>query len=154
MEDTLFLAWAAGFFDGEGCVLVSERFSKSGGESSFQLYVTVTQQDTAALYEIQERFGGSVTPDKAALKGYGRKKGTFLVWRWKSTSIVAYNFLKAIEPYSIVKAPQIAIALKWPEPGADYRNGRRLPDGIRQKRNDIMYALRAARANIKERVDA
>ena len=154
MEDQLFLAWAAGFFDGEGCVLVSERFNKGGGDSTFQLFVSVTQQDTRALHKLRERFGGNVTPDKAALRGYERKNGTFLVWRWKSTSIVAYNFLKAIYPYTVVKADQIAIALGWPEPGADYRNGRRLPDGIRQKRRDIMYALREVRAKLKEEVDA
>ena len=153
MEDNLFLAWAACFFDGEGCVLVSERFNKVDGGSTFQLFVSVTQQDTTALYKLQERFGGGVTLDKAALRGYDRKKGTFVVWRWKSTSIVAHNFLEAIQPYSIVKASQIAIALGWPEPGADYR-GRRLPDGVRQKRHDIMYALRDARAKMKEEIDA
>jgi hypothetical protein len=155
MDDQLFLSWAAGFFDGEGCVLVSERKSAAKYASSFQLYATVTQQDPTALYALKSRFGGNVTPDKTAAKGYNRKCGSFLCWRWKTTSIDAFSFLQAIEPYSIVKKEQIQIALKWPDPGKQYRGTyNAIPDDIRASREAVMYALRAVRQRHKIAVGA
>lgn len=152
MEDELFLAWAAGFFDGEGCVLVSERKSAVGHSSSFQLYTTVTQQNPTALYKFKERFGGSVTPDKTATKGYDRKHGDFLCWRWKASSVEAFNFLKVIQPYTIAKAEQVVLALRWPDPGITYRGTyNAIPDNVRKVREQIMYDLRAARQ--KHKVD-
>lgn len=140
MEDKLFLAWAAGFFDGEGCVLVSER----NNHKVFQLFVSITQQDPAALHLLKQRFGGNVTPDKTAAKGYERKKGSILCWRWKSTSSVAYEFLKAIQPYVVVKADQVELALTWPCPNKKF-NGVGIPDDVRETRRNIMYGLREIR---------
>lgn len=155
MNDQLFLAWAAGFFDGEGCVLVSERKSSASYASSFQLYTSVTQQDPAALYALKERFGGNVTPDKTAVKGYDRKRGSFLCWRWKATSAEAFSFLQAIEPYAIVKKEQIQVALQWPDPGKQYRGTYNpIPDDIRAAREGIMHALRDIRGRYKVDVGA
>jgi hypothetical protein len=140
MKDELFLAWAAGFFDGEGCVLVSERKN----QTIYQLFVSVTQQDPTALHLLKQRFGGNVTPDKTAVIGYERKRGAVLCWRWKSTSSVAHDFLKAIEPYVVVKAEQVRVALAWPTPGKKY-NGVGMPEEIRIARRKIMHDLRALR---------
>lgn len=142
MEDKLFLAWAAGFFDGEGCVMVSERLK----QTIYHLRTSVTQQDPTALHLLKQRFGGNVTPDKTAAAGdsYARKKGQTLVWRWKAESSVAYNFLRAIEPFVVVKADQVRIALTWPEPTERY-NGRGVPEEVRSARREIMHRLRDVR---------
>ncbi len=146
MQDEIFKAWAAGFFDGEGCVLVSEKCNGT----VYQLYATITQQNPTALHMIKQRFGGSVTPDKTAGAGYARKNGEFLCWRWKATSKTAWDFLAAIEPYSVVKAEQIRIALTWPEPGTQYRGAyNAMPEEVRQGRREIMHSLREARRSSK-----
>lgn len=144
MSDELFLAWAAGFFDGEGCVLISEKCNGT----VYQLFVSVTQQDPAALYLFKQRFGGNVTPDKTATKGYERKRGDVLCWRWKTTSITAHSFLAAIEPYVVCKAEQVRIALTWPTPGVQYQ-GRKMPEEVRLGRRKIMHDLRRVRAASK-----
>jgi len=150
MDDQLFLAWAAGFFDGEGCVLVSERKSGAHYASSFQLFTTVTQQDPTALYALKSRFGGNVTPDKTATKGYNRKLGAFLCWRWKASSIEAFRFLQAVEPHVRVKKEQVNIALQWPDPDKQYRGTyNAIPEGTRSIREALMYALRGARQRHK-----
>ena len=140
MRDELFLAWAAGFFDGEGCVLVSERKH----QTVYQLFVSITQQNPAALHMLKQRFGGSVTPDRTATIGYERKRGAVLCWRWKSTSGVAHEFLAAIEPFVVVKADQVRVALTWPNPGKKY-NGIGMPEDVRCARRKIMYDLRDIR---------
>ena len=137
MQDKLFLAWVAGFFDGEGCVLVSHR----DNHTTYQLAVSVTQQDPTPLHMIKDRFGGNVTADKTATLGYERKKGRVLVWRWKSSSKVAHDFLQAIQPYVVVKKDQVNRALMWPTPGKLYSKTVLMPDKVRQERKQIMYDL-------------
>jgi hypothetical protein len=142
VKDQLFLAWAAGFFDGEGCVLVSERLNKT----VYQLYTTITQQDPTALHLIKQRFGGNVTPDKTATSNsYYRKRGATLVWRWKASSTEAQAFLLAIEPFVIVKAEQVRIAAGFPAAGTHFCKNRPMPDAVRSERRRIMHALRDVR---------
>lgn len=141
-EDDIFLAWAAGFFDGEGCVLVNHR-----NNNKFHiLFTTITQQDPTALHLIKQRFGGNVTPDKkAASNSFVRKNGPTLVWRWKAVSFKAQEFLKAIEPYSIVKAEQVRVALEFPSVGVKFCNKKPMPEEVRVKREQVMLALRDIR---------
>jgi hypothetical protein len=142
MQDQLFLAWAAGFFDGEGCVLVSPR----GNGKFHSLFTSVTQQDPTALHLLKQRFGGNVTPDKTATSdSYERKRGAALVWRWKASSIDAYAFLKAIEPFCVVKAEQVRVALEFPSVGVKFVSRNRIPDEVRAKREQVMLSLRAIR---------
>jgi hypothetical protein len=143
MDDRLFLAWAAGFFDGEGCVLVSERNNKT----VYQLFTSVTQQEPTALHMLKQRFGGNVTPDKtAATSSYFRKRGAVLAWRWKATSTESYAFLQAIEPYVIVKAEQVRAALCFPAAGVRFCKNNPMPEEVRVARRGVMYPVRDLRA--------
>jgi hypothetical protein len=151
MNDQLFLAWAAGFFDGEGCVFVSERKN----QTLYQLFTTVTQQDPAALHLLKQRFGGNVTPDKTASSdSYNRKKGATLVWRWKATSVEAKEFLQAISPYVVVKAEQVRAALEFPEVGVYFCRQRPMPEEVRSARRNVMRTLRNLRAAQKVFLEA
>lgn len=142
MDDKLFLAWAAGFFDGEGCVLVSPR---SNGKFH-SLFTSVTQQEPTALHLFKQRFGGNVTPDKTATSdSYERKRGAVLVWRWKASSTEAYAFLKAIEPYCVVKAEQVRVALEFPSVGVRFVSNNPIPEAVRVKRDQVMKSLQAIR---------
>ena len=142
MEDRIFLAWAAGFFDGEGCVLVNPR----NNGKFHSLFTSVTQQDPTALHLLKQRFGGNVTPDKTATSGsYERKRGAALVWRWKASSVEAHAFLRAIQPYTVVKAEQVRIALEFPQVGTRFCGNNPIPDDVRAKREQVMIALRDIR---------
>lgn len=151
MDDKLFLAWAAGFFDGEGCVLVSERLNKT----VYQLFTTVTQQEPTALHLLKQRFGGNVTPDKTATSdSYTRKRGAILVWRWKATSAEAYAFLQSIQPYVVVKAEQVRAALEFPDVGVHFCKSRPMPEDVRTARRAVMHTLRNIRAAQKTLLEA
>lgn len=145
-DDQLFLAWAAGFFDGEGCVLVNPRLNGS----AHSLFVSVTQQNPFALYMLKNRFGGNVTPDKTATSdSYQRKKGATLIWRWKSSSTEAFKFLEGIQPYVVVKADQVRIALEFPGIGVRFCRQNPVPEDLKRKREQVMLALRDIRQSSK-----
>jgi hypothetical protein len=142
MNDQIFLAWAAGFFDGEGCVMVSPR----NNGKFHSLFTSVTQQEPAALHLFKQRFGGNVTPDKTATSNsYERKRGPVLCWRWKASSKEAYAFLKAIEPYCVVKAEQVRVALEYPSVGVKFVSRNPIPEEVRVKREQVMKSLQAIR---------
>lgn len=94
-------AWAAGFFDGEGCIYLSQ---KDSGRSS--IVVSVDQTVLPPLTRLKGIFGGQITQTK--LTSTGNK-----VWRWSLCNKKIVPFLEAIFPYATVKKSQIDIALGW-----------------------------------------
>jgi len=140
MTSEEFIIWSAGFYDGEGCVLVLS----NSGRTRFTLVSSVVQQDPKPLRMLNNRFGGGVTTDINASAGYNRKNGNVLIWRWRVSGAKAYSFLSAIKPYSITKQSQIQVALTWPTPYISYI-GRSVPIEIIQKREQIMLELREIR---------
>lgn len=140
MTDEEFIVWSAGFYDGEGCILVTSNPART----RFTLLSSVAQQDPQPLRMLKKRFGGGVNTDIGASIGYKRKNGTALIWRWKVSGAKAYDFFLAIEPYSITKQSQLQLALTWPTPHVSYR-GSSVPAEINQRREQIMYELRDIR---------
>ena len=140
MTDEEFVVWSAGFYDGEGCILVTSNPTKT----RFTLVSSVAQQDPEPLRRLKKRFGGGVNTDIGASIGYSRKNGNALIWRWKVSGANAYDFFLAIEPYSITKRSQLQLALTWPTPHTSYRGGS-VPAEIFQRREQIMYELREIR---------
>lgn len=84
-----FTAWAAGFFDGEGCVNVSQG----------RLMVMVGQVDPSPLGLLQVMWGGSVGE---------RNDG---VAQWAISGTPAVEFLTAILPYLTVKERVAALGI-------------------------------------------
>ena len=130
MEDKIFLAWAAGFFDGEGCVLV-ELAKQKGCKHGFRTALHATTSDS-----------------------YERKRGAALVWRWKASSVEAHAFLKSIEPYVVVKAEQVRVALEFPAVGTRFCVNNPIPEHVRAKREQVMIALRSIRQAQKVYLEA
>lgn len=97
------LAWAAGFYEGEGWV----SFLSSPSMKNPQLRLMVTQKDTVPLYRLQEIFGcGSVYVDKYNLCG-----------RYVLTTYNAYRVGKQLLPFIVspVKRIQLETALSMHE---------------------------------------
>lgn len=60
-HDPLFLAWAAGFIDGEGCFSICVRSKSSVRTIVYEPILVVAQNDIRPLRELQEAFGGFVS---------------------------------------------------------------------------------------------
>lgn len=99
------LAYAAGFFDGEGCIAISMQ-SRQNGRVYHQLSVTVAQKVVDPLVWLQQRFGG-------CLKPYTNNKTGRRYHRWQVMSAQAAAFLRAIKPYALVKAEEIEVAERF-----------------------------------------
>jgi hypothetical protein len=151
VSDELFLAWVAGFFDGEGSVIVE--YSKSpestrGWRTS--LHATLTQTSLPCLELVQSRLGGTV---KTSDNRTADTRRWAVQYTWSVRNQNAIEFLQKIEPYSVVKKEQINLALTYPmfdSRGKKYGNkGNPIPDDIWKKRLDIKDGLRSIRASMK-----
>jgi len=144
----LFLAWAAGFFDGEGSVVVSstKRNAAPGREYSFRLSCAIAQINAYPLELIHEEFGGSLS-------------STNLHQSWRQTKrriptlnilgLKAVNFLNEIHPYCIQKKDEVALAKTWLlkfEAGTNGGRRTKLTDDEYNARLAVRDGLRGLRA--------
>jgi hypothetical protein len=101
MEQTMTLReqeiWAAGFFDGEGCIMIS--IHKPRGNC--QLCVRASQIMKEPLEKMQELFGGTI---------YRHKQDAY---QWQVATQMAANMLKRVQPWLIVKRSQCDLALEF-----------------------------------------
>jgi hypothetical protein len=89
-------AYAAGFFDGEGCVLIDLPRRTKG----YALRVTLAQGSKTVLLRLQAAWGGSLSG----------KEGR---WRLSLVGTTAGAFLSDIFPFLVVKREQAAIAIEF-----------------------------------------
>ena len=151
MEDKLFLAWAAGFFDGEGSVIVEmskEKACLHGFRTS--LHANVTQTSLPCLQLFLERFGGGITTTENRTPS-GRRWA--VQYRWTVRNEAALQFLQTIEPYTVVKKEQVQAALKYPmysPDGRKYGNASNpIPDDVMKARLALRQCLKDIRASMK-----
>lgn len=85
------LAWAAGFFDGEGCIMPNY---KRRGKTL--LRVTVGQTVLEPLEVLKQEFGGWLEID-------ARKPPNQTYYRWVICGPSANRFLNSIQPFLRVK---------------------------------------------------
>ena len=100
------LAYAAGFFDGEGSVSIMRR--SRNGRVVHYLWAAVGQNDGATLDWLKDNFGGSVYRVK--------RDGSFY---WALSDRTVYLFMKEIEPFLKYKRPQAKLAIRFYEERID-----------------------------------
>lgn len=100
--------WAAGFFDGEGSVVISRGTRPSTGKIFHGLKCRVVQVDPAPIKLLQDTFGGRIHLNKTRTKTWQR------CWIWEKHGEDAQLFLSEIAPFSIVKRQAIQIGLEFP----------------------------------------
>lgn len=106
MSRTHNVAWAAGFFDGEGFVSIQKRsHSKYIG---YYLRIGCNHVAPEPLYELQKLFGGSVVLDKRKPKGNRKPR-----YRWCTSTKNAARALKQMLPYFRNKKGVAALALDF-----------------------------------------
>jgi hypothetical protein len=128
-------AWAAGFFDGEGWVGVT-----NGVGTQPRLLARVDQVDARPLHRLYGHWGGRINNLRRA-EGNRRQ-----IWIWAISGEDCLSFLQDIRPFSIVKRDQIdaVFASGWitgnpPRPIGDEQRTLRL--NLRQRLVEIRASL-------------
>jgi hypothetical protein len=105
------IAYAAGLFDGEGCVRIRRlrREDRRGG-IEHMLLTEICNTHLKPIEWLIGHFGGRVYRSS-----YADKRGYKPLWRWTITGARAKPFLELIKPYTKIKEPQIAVALEFQE---------------------------------------
>ena len=103
------LAYAAGFFDGEGSVVI-QKVRPSGASVSprYSLQVQIGNTYRPILAIFLERFGGAVYERKSQNR-YGKR----MQWQWQARNDTAAAFLEAVRPYLIEKADRAWLGLEF-----------------------------------------
>jgi hypothetical protein len=96
------LIWAAGFFDGEGCIGI---YKNSSSHDRHTLEIATAQVDTRPLYIMQALFGGRLTTH-----GQQTKRPVFY---WKASSAQAAKAVSEMQPYLVVKREQAECAIRF-----------------------------------------
>lgn len=133
-ENSIKLAYAAGFFDGEGCIRIVHRNGRNGKSDQYSLYVSIVQKDGKPIDWMYGNFGGMVY-----LKN---KNGGDWIYEWRVMDTKAYEFLKKIEPFLIYKKEQVQIGIRFQERlkyGRKHTGGRytSLTDAEQAQRKDM-----------------
>jgi len=89
------LAYAAGLFDGEGCVSINKVRQKQYVRDGYQLRCSISITHEPTSFWFQERFGGS---HKLIARKNARN-----YWQWVLVARKARTFLEAVEPYLVIK---------------------------------------------------
>lgn len=102
LSDKEIEAYAAGIFDGEGCLFVHRNIwsSRKARRGNLEYNVTITQKKVEVLEWLHEHFGGGV--------GFQKSGG---IHYWRVGGPRAYWFLKTIIKYSIVRKFDIKVML-------------------------------------------
>jgi len=99
------LAYAAGFFDGEGCVQIVKWYSKKNHRHYHRLDVNIGQKDMRPLIWLKSNFNGRIQQNP-------KPTGQPFAF-WILTDKNAEEFLKLIRPYLILKGEQVDVALAY-----------------------------------------
>lgn len=152
---TEFLAWCAGFFDGEGTINITKRDgvydqkSKNGKKTYRQpcrthvLDVKIGQNDRRPLDLLKNTFGGCVYFSDRKSSKYSEELKRF--WLWDVASLKAEVFLRAIAPFSRVKKEQIKIALKFRDTFTGNPAGAGIDPAVFKKRSALREKLLQSR---------
>lgn len=97
--------YAAGFFDGEGCVYLHRKPRTRGPGWDVRLTAQLSGTDRRPLDEFIVRYGGAVHP---AGQPKGNRRQTY---QWITASLKARAFLEAVLPYLIIKRKHAELAI-------------------------------------------
>jgi hypothetical protein len=130
------VAYAAGIFDGEGCIHIAPY--RKRGRPYHRLMVAVTNTDFPLLDWLHARWGGHL--GKPLLTNRHRPCKI-----WALSEGYAYPFLNAVYPYLIVKRRQAELALQFMNARSPGTHGRRPDDAATGRRAELHRQLQALR---------
>mgnify|MGYP001590774955 CR=1 FL=1 len=118
------LAWAAGFIDGEGCIRLARylqrrsRNQKAG--PGYHICLLAVNRNIDALRLLQSMFGGTIRK-KVVAKGYNQ------TWQWECWSSTAYNAMRLLRPFFVIKHPHADLVFEFQERAVRKINLGRVP---------------------------
>jgi hypothetical protein len=122
------LAYLAGIIDGEGCISIPRW---KNPKRARRIVLTVTMKQPEAVWELSRIFGGRVNKvDKKYI-------------RWTIGNQNAADALTNLLPYLRVKHEEAVLALKFQDSVNENRDNYRLPDGVREWREQIATEIAA-----------
>ena len=128
------LAWAAGFFDGEGYVTVQVRGGKYKGH---YIRIGVNHVLPEPLYEMQKLFGGVIRKQKQA------KGNRHLRHEWGISCAKAADALKQMLPYMLNKDIVAKLALELQD---TMGTTQKVPEDVVSRRDLIKQQIQAINA--------
>jgi len=103
-------AYAAGLFDGEGCVIIRAQAVAKGTRSSVVLRVSIANTYFPVHSWLRARWGGHVSRrDRPSRDGFLRRP----IGEWILTSRAAWAFLSDIVPFVVIKKAQVENAVAF-----------------------------------------
>ena len=111
------IAYLAGFFDGEGSIMIVPTFwvsQKKGNRYAYRLHCSACNANPKPVFLLSDLFGGKVYERPVGKNGVNKVR--FLIsYSWSITSWKALSFLKVVLPYLIVKKEQAELAVVFQE---------------------------------------
>ena len=133
-------AYAAGFMDAEGTVNINRV------DCSWRLKVQVSNTNQEVIEWFERQFGGHVC---RAFRPAGRRP----LWTWVKCGTKAAEFLKAIQPYLVVKREEAVLGLRLQE-SVEATKGRPIGQGLTamqlHERAELSKQIRVFRSAPKE----
>ena len=148
------LAWAAGFFDGEGSVSLRRTWTKATNRKTYSLYLRLCQVDRAVLQHFVDVVGyGKIA---ATPRQYGKHSGLRApTYAWCAAGAGSEVILTALLPYLTLKRERALLALEYRQfckrsVGPYYR----LTDAEMLEREAFALRMRALNMNYAQRLAA
>lgn len=128
-------AYAAGLFDGEGCVSVYQTAFRSDA-----LTVRVTNTSWAMIEFLHSRWGGNLSHRVAS-----EEKNVQAIWYWSLAANQALRFLDDVYPFLRAKRPQAKLARRYQRYVVTRRGEARDPKrkALRIRMTQMMKSLNA-----------
>lgn len=109
------LAYAAGLFDGEGCIIINElsipaSATRPKAYRRQQLTAMISMTHFPTIRALYDQFGGLLTKDSSASMKNPKHAIRYL---WKVWSSSACDFLIQVEPFLITKREQAQLAIAF-----------------------------------------
>lgn len=130
------LAWAAGFFDGDGYITVQVRGGKYKGH---YIVAGVNHVAESPIRELIKLFGGTFRKQRKE-KVVGKRKQRV---EWKLTCSAAQNFLEQIRPYLVNKQKVVDLAL---ELQSTMGTTKKVPDDVIRLRDELKEKIKQLNA--------
>lgn len=102
----LSVEWMAGFFDGEGCVLISKDSGvRHHKRPAYTLCVIIGNTDKRPLEQLVVEFGGDLRDSQRGVNQ--------VCAYWRVSAQKAQRFLEWIQPHVFIKKEQLDLALEF-----------------------------------------
>lgn len=128
--------YLAGFFDGEGALLMRSRSDRDGRPAHVQIEAHITNNNIDLLHAIQREYGGR-------LSNHQNKHRMCHRLRWTNKSAIL-NLLKKISSHLILKRENAELMLQYIEMRPPHKRGRLSEDifSFPQKMSELNSRLR------------